>query len=92
MNQVKKELPRLFDQGAIVVDVRTPAEFAMGSSPNSINIPLDQLEKRYKELDPKKPIVLCCASGARSGAAASFLKENGYEQVFNAGPWSNTMG
>lgn len=91
MNQIRKDLPRLFDQGAVVIDVRTKAEFSQAANPKSINIPLDQLEKRIKELDPTKPIVLCCASGGRSGMAASILRDKGFERVFNAGSWSNTL-
>jgi phage shock protein E len=72
--------------GARVVDVRTPAEFADGAYPGAINIPLPALPARRHELEPKdKPIVLYCASGARSGQAMRFLKQNGFADVVNAG-------
>ncbi len=76
---------------AIIVDVRSPAEFAGGANPLSINIPLDSLEKALSRLDKSKPIVLCCASGGRSGMAASILKKHGFPDVVNAGPWQNTV-
>ena len=44
---------------------------------------------RLKELDKNKPIVVCCASGARSEAALRILKQNGFAEVINAGPWTN---
>ena len=72
--------------GARVVDVRTPAEFADGAYPGAINIPLAVLPARMNELEPKdRPIVLYCASGARSGQGLRFLKQNGFADVINAG-------
>jgi phage shock protein E len=72
--------------GAKVVDVRSPAEFADGAYPGAINIPLPALPARMGELGPKdKPVVLYCASGARSGQAMRFLKQNGFADVVNAG-------
>lgn len=89
--KVKSELPRLIKEGAIFVDVRTPAEFAAGARPGSLNIPLDSLEKRAGELDKEKTIILSCASGARSGMAAGLLKQRGFLKVINAGSWRNTL-
>ena len=79
------------EAGAVVVDVRTPAEYKLGSSPGSINIPLDILPVRLNELDKSKKIILCCASGGRSGMAVGILKNNGFSDVVNAGPWTNTI-
>ncbi|MFT7344529.1 MAG: phage shock protein E [Lentimonas sp.] len=70
-----------------VVDVRTPGEFLEGNVPNSINIPLIEVPKsvdQFKEM--KQPIILCCASGIRSGQAMNFLKSQGIE-CENAGGW-----
>ncbi len=72
--------------GARVVDVRTPAEFMDGAYPGAVNIPLSILPLRMSELEPKdKPIVLYCASGARSGQAARLLRQAGFTDVINAG-------
>ncbi len=72
--------------GARIVDVRTPAEFRDGSYPGAINIPLMLLPHRMNELEPRdKPIVLFCASGARSGQGARLLKQAGFTDVINAG-------
>jgi len=76
--------------GARLVDVRTPAEFKDGSYPGAINIPISVLPVRMNELEPKdKPIVLFCASGARSGQGARLLKQAGFTDVINAGGLDN---
>ena len=76
--------------GARVVDVRTPAEFKDGSYPGAINIPVSVLPVRMNELELRdKPIVLFCASGARSGQGARLLKQAGFTDVVNAGGLDN---
>lgn len=84
-------LPALKQQGATLVDVRSEAEFAGGSAPGSINIPLPALGSRLGEIPKSAPVVLCCASGTRSGMARMLLKKNGYGQVFNIGKWTNLL-
>ena len=72
--------------GALVVDVRTPAEVAAGAYPGAINIPLDQAEKRLADFgNPKHPVVLYCRSGHRAGQAKAILEKNGFSDVTNAG-------
>lgn len=87
----RRRLPGLAAGGAVFVDVRTPAEFAAGNRPGSLNIPLDEIAARAAALDKDKPVVLSCASGARSAAAAGVLKGLGFRDVTNAGPWQNTL-
>ncbi len=71
-----------------VVDVRTPEEFMMGNVPGSINIPLSEVPQRIAEFKAfGGPIVLCCASGGRSGQATVFLKNNGIA-CENGGSWT----
>lgn len=70
-----------------VVDVRTPAEFAGGNVNGSVNIPLQELANRLEELRAlKQPLVLCCASGGRSGMADQMLSAHGFDCV-NGGGW-----
>lgn len=88
---IRKKLPRLIQEGAIVVDVRSPGEYLGGAREGSLNIPLDQLDREASRLDPAKPIILCCASGTRSAMAAGILKRKGFKNVINAGPWRNTV-
>ncbi|MBI5744030.1 MAG: rhodanese-like domain-containing protein [Elusimicrobia bacterium] len=90
-NAARKKLPALAAEGAVFVDVRTPEEFAARNRPGSINIPLAEIPARAKNLDKNSPVVLCCASGARSGMAAGILKSMGFRNVTNAGPWQNTL-
>ncbi len=90
--KMKKLLPDLIKNGAVIVDVRSAAEFIGGANPNSINIPLDQLtEESLRKFPKSSPIVLCCASGMRSGMAVSTVKNFGFSNVVNAGPWTNTL-
>lgn len=84
-------LPELKENGATLVDVRSAAEFASGSAPGTINIPLQELGSRLHEIPKSAPVVLCCASGTRSGMAKMMLKKHGYERVFNIGTWSNFL-
>jgi rhodanese-related sulfurtransferase len=73
-------------QGTIV-DVRTPVEFMGGNVEGSINIPLQDIQQRLEEVkNLKQPLVLCCASGNRSGMATQFLSQQGIE-CCNGGSW-----
>jgi rhodanese-related sulfurtransferase len=87
--KVLKTVPTLMNQGAQIVDVRSEAEFKYAHKDGSINIPLGVLKNRMKELDKTKPIILCCASGSRSGLAKRTLMANGFKDVHNAGTWSS---
>lgn len=89
--RIKSQIPALLEKGAVVIDVRSREEFQSGSNPKSVNIPLSEIDKQANKLDKAKPIILCCASGARSGMAASSLRRLGFNNVINAGPWSNTL-
>lgn len=79
----------LLDRGAVIIDVRTPAEYKGGHVKGSINIPLDEVERNIERIQKMgKPVVVCCASGMRSGRAASILKQKGIECA-NGGPWNS---
>jgi rhodanese-related sulfurtransferase len=73
--------------GALVIDVRSPGEFNSGHLPNTINIPLNEIEttlsRRVK--DKNQVLLLHCLSGMRSGMAKQKLKSLGYANVFNLG-------
>ena len=82
MSTVREKIAK----GARIIDVRTPAEFRDGSYPGAINIPLVALLARMNELEPRDaPIVLFCASGARSAQGARLLRRAGFTDVVNAG-------
>ena len=58
---------------ATIVDVRSEGEFAMGNVAGSINIPLDAVPDKIEEFkNMSKPLILCCASGNRSGQALGY--------------------
>lgn len=73
------------ESGAIIVDVRTPDEFRDGAYPGAKNIPLSDLRQRLGEIPKDRPVVLYCASGARSSSAVRAMKQAGYSDVINAG-------
>lgn len=77
-------------EGALLVDVRTPGEFAAGSVKGAINVPLSELPSAMTNHCPDKNRVLLlhCQSGGRSGVAAVKLRSAGYTQVFNVGSFA----
>lgn len=82
----KSQIKAKIDAGALVIDVRTPQEFAEGHYPKALNIPVDQIAKRSKELGSKdREIILYCRSGNRSGMAKQILESQGFKKVYNAG-------
>ena len=70
---------------ALLIDVRSPAEFASGFVEGAINLPLDRFVQAYETVAPDKSrqIILYCQSGARSGQAVQFLAQQGYSKVVN---------
>jgi rhodanese-related sulfurtransferase len=79
------DLSEKMSEGAIIVDVRSPGEYAGGHVKGSKNIPLDKISEKIETIKKwNKPVITCCASGMLS--AASILKNNGVE-AYNAGPW-----
>lgn len=84
----KVNYAELVRSGAVILDVRTKGEYSGGHIKGSVNIPVDSLSNNTSRLsDKNKPIITCCASGMRSGAAKSILKSKGYTQVYNGGSW-----
>jgi phage shock protein E len=80
---------QLLADGAIIIDVRTGAEYDNGHIGIAKNIPLDRIASRAEELKRQgKPIIVCCASGMRSGMAKSILKKHGVE-AYNGGGWAS---
>jgi len=78
------------EESALLVDVRSPAEFGGGHADGAINLPLQQLGSRLSELPRDRPVVLYCRSGARSASAASMLSGQGFT-VYDAGGLSSVM-
>jgi phage shock protein E len=85
----KVNIKELMASGALVVDVRTPAEYKDGHVKGAINLPLQTLGNNLNKLKKDQVIITCCRSGSRSGMAKRMLKANGFEQVHNGGAWTN---
>lgn len=85
------DTPRLLKEGALIVDTRTPGEYANGHVKNAINIPYDLIARSIDqyETDPSKPIIVYCRSGNRSSIAKKNLVEAGYTNVVDAGSIGN---
>jgi phage shock protein E len=75
--------------GALLVDVRSPQEFASGHVPGSINIPLDRIATSTDTFKEAKQIVVFCRSGNRSAAAKGLLNHKGFDNVINGGTWQD---
>lgn len=76
---------------SVIIDVRTPLEFAARHLDGAINIPLDQLAALPEALDgiaKTASILVYCQTGARSGMARSIMLERGYAHVTNGGSLS----
>jgi rhodanese-related sulfurtransferase len=72
-----------------VVDVRSYEEYSGGHVAGSKNIPLPEIQTRMEELKSlEQPLILCCASGGRSGMAQQMLSAQGME-CYNGGSWMN---
>ena len=80
-------LQSIIDDGAFLVDVRTPGEFAEGHVKGSVNIPLDLVTMELTKFKNKKNIIVFCRSGNRSGQAKTILEANGISNVTNGGTW-----
>jgi rhodanese-related sulfurtransferase len=75
------------NQGATVVDVRTPGEFQLGHIPGAVNVPVDQLQAQAQTWDKNATYVVYCATGQRSAIAVDLMKSMGFTSIkhFNAG-------
>ncbi len=86
------DLKNVIEQGAFLVDVRTPGEFLEGHVKGSVNIPLDTVPAQLAKFKDKKNIIVFCRSGARSSQAKSILEQNGFTNVINGGTWDYVNG
>ena len=82
-------LDKQLANGAIVLDVRTPSEYATGHIDGSINISLGTLRQRYVELNTDSIYITTCSHGLRSVKAETLLKERGFRKVYNGGAWAD---
>lgn len=81
------DVKSIINEGAFLVDVRTPGEFIAGHVRGSVNIPLDSIPNQLTKFRNRKNIIVFCRSGNRSSQAKSFLEQNGITDVINGGTW-----
>jgi len=87
----KTDYKKLIADGAVIIDVRNPGEFAGGAAPGSENIPLGKIPGRIKQIKSLGvPVIVVCASGMRSGAAKGQLMTAGVD-TYNGGPWTKML-
>jgi phage shock protein E len=88
--QISSKKARTYlENGALVIDVRTAAEFNSGHLPNALNLPVQEIEVLLprRVQDTNKPLLLYCQSGMRSGMAKRKLKSLGYVHAYNLGSY-----
>ncbi len=84
---------QMIEKGAMVLDVRTPEEFAAGHLANAVNIPYEIVADEFAKRGIAKdtPVVVYCRSGRRSGIAIESLSAAGYTQTYNGGGYEQLM-
>jgi len=92
-NETQVKAWSMIDAGALIVDVRTPAEFQSGHIAGAKLIPLNTIGANINKFgtDKSQPIVVYCQSGSRSGSAESLLKSAGFTNVLNGGGYGSLM-
>lgn len=85
--RIDNDLNNKIKNGAVILDVRPANEFKFQHIRGSVNIPLNNLEAVYAQLDSNKVYITCSSKGLRSVTAKRILREKGFEQVYNGGDW-----
>lgn len=76
-------LPQRLSEGVILIDTRTAEEYEMGHIEDAVNIPVDEIRNRLKEIPKDKPLIVYCAVGLRGYLASRILMQHGYADVYN---------
>lgn len=79
---------KIVNDGAVLIDVRDRADFEAKSVPNSVNIPIDEIEK-IGEYSKDTVLIFCCYSGVRAEKAVKYALETGFERAYNAGSYED---
>ncbi len=86
------KIKEALQKGAIIIDVRSAAEYDRGHIPDALNIPVDRINISIQRIKAaKKPVVLCCNSGVRSSNGLQLLKAQGIKEVYNGGSWEKLL-
>ncbi|MGV6826442.1 MAG: rhodanese-like domain-containing protein [bacterium] len=84
-----RETRRLLSDGAYLLDVRSPQEFAAGALPNAVNLPVESVLAAQELFQQGQPLVVYCASGRRSAMAKQVLGQLGFDDVHDLGSYAN---
>jgi phage shock protein E len=85
--RIDNDLSNKIKNGAVILDVRPPKDFQFQHINGAVNIPLNNLEAGYIQLDTNKVYITCSSKGLRSVTAKRILREKGFDQVYNGGDW-----
>ena len=93
-DSITPEVLSAIEHEALIVDVRTPEEFANGHYPGAINIPHETILEVLNQLGvtADTSVILYCRSGNRSGQAEQVLQEKGFTEARNAGGLEALLG
>jgi rhodanese-related sulfurtransferase len=80
------------ENSAVILDVREPSEWKLGTLPNAELISMREIPTRIEELDKTIPVLCVCRSGARSGQVAAFLAMRGFSGVANMAGGMKALG
>lgn len=83
------DIATAIQKGALLLDVRTPAEFRSGSVKGAVNVPVDNLTSEFGKISGAQSVVVFCRSGNRSRMAKGILEQLGMKQVLDGGTWQN---
>ncbi|QYK02681.1 rhodanese-like domain-containing protein [Shewanella psychrotolerans] len=85
---------KMINNGALIIDVRTPEEFHQGHLDNAVNIPYESISTEFtkRKIAKDQPVVVYCRSGRRSSIAQSSLIELGYSNIHNGGGYEQLAG
>ena len=76
-------------RGAVIIDIRTAAEFDRGKVHDSINIPLDRININLKRIvQMNRPLIICSNSDSENERVIDVLKANGVKEIYNGGNWT----
>jgi len=83
------KLKEALRRGAVIIDIRTAAEFDRGKVHDSINIPIDRININLKRIvQMNKPIIICSNSDSENERVIDVLKANGVKEIYNGGTWT----
>lgn len=85
-------LKQQLDDGGQLIDVRSTVEFNQGALESAVNMPIDRFQFLTDRINPEKPVLLYCRTGARSEMVKNYLLGLGFDRVYNIGGLNQFAG